>query len=87
MLIDVIPQSKMGVYMGIFNFFIVIPQIVNGVFGGMIVSNIFGKMAIDYVFVGGVCMLIAAAVTMFLIKNDQNETPKELEEEIQQVHF
>ena len=87
MLIDVIPQRKMGVYMGIFNFFIVIPQIVNGVFGGMIVSNIFGKMAIDYVFVGGVCMLIAAAVTMFLIKNDQNESPKELEEEIQQVHF
>lgn len=87
MLIDVIPQRKMGVYMGIFNFFIVIPQIVNGLFGGLIVSNVFGKMAIDYVVVGGICMLIAAAVTMFLIKNDENESPKELEEEIQQVHF
>ena len=87
MLIDVIPQRKMGVYMGIFNFFIVIPQIINGIFGGLIVSNIFGKMAIDYVFVGGVCMLIAAAITMFLIKNDQNETPEEVEQEIKQVHF
>lgn len=87
MLIDAIPQRKMGVYMGIFNFFIVMPQIINGIFGGPIVTNIFGNMAIDYVVVGGVCMLIASAVTMFLIKNNENETPKEIEEEIQQVHF
>jgi maltose/moltooligosaccharide transporter len=32
-------------------------------------------------------MLIAAAVTMFLIKNEESDTPKELENEIQQVHF
>ncbi len=86
MLIDAIPQRKMGVYMGIFNFFIVIPQIINGIFGGPIVSNIFGKMAIDYVVVGGVCMLIGALVTMVFIKTE-DETPKEIEEEIQQVHF
>ena len=87
MLIDVIPQRKMGVYMGIFNFFIVIPQIINGIFGGLIVSNIFGKMAIDYVVVGGVCMLIAATVTMFLIKNDKDESPEEVGQEIKQIHF
>ena len=72
--------------MGIFNFFIVIPQIINGIFGGPIVKNLFGNMAIDYVVVSGVCMLIAAAVTMFLIKNDANETPQEIEEEIKTVH-
>ena len=87
MLIDVIPQRKMGIYMGIFNFFIVIPQIVNGIFGGPIIKNLFENMAMDYVVVGGVCMLIASAVTMFLIKNDSDETTQELEEEIQQVHF
>lgn len=86
MLIDSIPSRKMGVYMGIFNFFIVIPQIVNGIFGGPIVSGIFGKMAIDYVVVGGVCMIIAAIVTLIFIKSE-DETPKEIEEEIQQVHF
>lgn len=86
MLIEVIPQRKMGVYMGIFNFFIVIPQIINGIFGGPVVSNVFGKMAIDYVVVGGVCMLIGAIVTMVLIKSEE-ETPKEIEEEIKQVHF
>ena len=87
MLIDAIPQRKMGVYMGIFNFFIVIPQIINGVFGGPIVKNLFGNMAIDYVVVGGVCMIVAAAVTMFLIKDETPDSPKEIEEEIQQVHF
>ncbi|MDQ0477205.1 MFS transporter [Chryseobacterium sp. MDT2-18] len=87
MLIDAIPQRKMGVYMGIFNFFIVMPQIINGIFGGPIVKSLFGNMAMDYVVVGGVCMLIAAAVTMFLIKGEGKETAEEIEEEIQQVHF
>lgn len=86
MLIEVIPQRKMGVYMGIFNFFIVIPQIINGLFGGPVVSGIFGKQAMDYVVVGGVCMLIGAVVTMIFIKSEE-ETPKEIEEEIKQVHF
>ncbi|MDN5397145.1 MAG: MFS transporter [Chryseobacterium sp.] len=86
MLIEVIPQRKMGVYMGIFNFFIVIPQIINGLLGGPIVSNIFGNQAIDYVVVGGVCMLIGAVVTMIFVKSE-DETPKEIEGEIKQVHF
>ncbi|MEJ5051622.1 MFS transporter [Chryseobacterium culicis] len=86
MLIEVIPQRKMGVYMGIFNFFIVIPQIINGLFGGPVVSGIFGKQAMDYVVVGGICMLIGAVVTMIFVKSE-DETPKEIEEEIKQVHF
>lgn len=86
MLIDAIPQRKMGVYMGIFNFFIVVPQIINGIFGGPIVSNIFGNMAIDYVVVGGVCMLLGAIITLIFIKS-QDETPKEIQEEIQQFIF
>lgn len=86
MLIDSIPQKKMGVYMGIFNFFIVIPQIINGIFGGPIVSGIFGKMAIDYIVVGGICMLLGAVLTMVFIKSE-HDSPKEIEEEIKQVHF
>ncbi|SIQ54747.1 maltose/moltooligosaccharide transporter [Chryseobacterium sp. RU37D] len=86
MLIDSIPQKKMGVYMGIFNFFIVIPQIINGIFGGPIVSGIFGKQAIDYIIVGGICMLLGAALTLIFVKAE-HDTPKEIEAEIQQVHF
>jgi maltose/moltooligosaccharide transporter len=86
MLIDSIPQKKMGVYMGIFNFFIVVPQIINGIFGGPIVSKVFGNYAIDYVVVGGVCMLLGAALTLIFVKSE-HDSPKEIEEEIQQVHF
>ncbi len=84
MLIDAIPLRKMGVFMGIFNFFIVIPQIINGVIGGPIVKNIFGNMAIDYIVVGGICMIVAAVVTMLLIRDETDETPEEIAEEIEQ---
>lgn len=86
MLIDAIPQKKMGVFMGIFNFFIVIPQIINGLFGGPIVKGAFGNYAMGYVVVGGICMLLAAILTLIFIKTDDSN-PKEIEEEIQQVHF
>ena len=87
MLIDAIPQRKMGVYMGIFNFFIVIPQILNGIIGGPIVSGLFKSMAIDYIIVGGVCMIIGAIITFVFVEGDGDETPQEIEEEIKQVHF
>ncbi len=86
MLIDAIPQRKMGVFMGIFNFFIVIPQIINGLFGGPIVKTAFGNYAMGYVVVGGICMLLASILTLIFIKTDDSD-PKEIEEEIQQVHF
>lgn len=73
MLIDTIPLRKMGVYMGIFNFFIVIPQIVNGIFGGLIVQGVFHNYAIDYIVVGGVMMILAAVICFFLIKDDKEE--------------
>ena len=66
MLIETIPQTKMGIYMGIFNFFIVIPQILNGIIGGPIVSNLFGSHAIYYILVGGVLMLLGAIFTLRL---------------------
>jgi len=86
MLIDAIPQKKMGVFMGIFNFFIVIPQIINGLFGGPVVKGAFGNYAMGYVVGGGICMLLAAILTLIFIKTDDSN-PKEIEEEIQQVHF
>lgn len=64
LLIDKLPIRKMGVYMGIFNFFIVIPQIINGLFGGSIVSGFFNNHAIWYLCLGGVFFLIAAYFTL-----------------------
>lgn len=58
MLIEYLPQRKMGVFMGIFNYFIVLPQIVNGLIGGPIVDKAFNNHAIYYLLFGGVCLII-----------------------------
>lgn len=63
-----IPSGKMGVYMGIFNFFITIPQIINGIVGGPIVKNIYGNNAIYAVVLAGVLM-ICGAVSMLYVQD------------------
>ena len=72
MLIESLPQTKMGIYMGIFNFFIVIPQIINGVIGGPIVSALLQKQAIYYIVIGGVLMLLGAAFVMRVKLSDED---------------
>lgn len=63
-----IPARKMGVYMGIFNFFITFPQIVNGIFGGPIVKYIYGGHAVYAIVTAGVFM-IAGAVSVIFVKD------------------
>ena len=48
-----LPPSKMGYYMGVFNFFIVIPQIVAAALLGFIVGRFFGGQAIYALAIGG----------------------------------
>lgn len=55
-----IPPKKMGVYMGIFNFFIVIPQIINAIIGGPIVKFLYGGNPVYALLTSGVSFLIAA---------------------------
>ena len=57
-----ISPKKMGVYMGIFNFFIVIPQIINALIGGPLVKYAYGNHAIYALVMSGVSFLIAAAL-------------------------
>lgn len=57
-----IPARKMGVYMGIFNFFIVIPQIINALIGGPLVKYVYGGNAMYAIMTSGVAFLIAAAL-------------------------
>jgi maltose/moltooligosaccharide transporter len=60
-----LPANRMGVYMGVFNFFIVIPEILAALFFGRIIRGVFGpdnpNASLYMVMVGGVCMLVAAA--------------------------
>ena len=55
-----IPAKKMGVYMGIFNFFITFPQIVNGIIGGPIVKHLYGGEAIWALVTAGIFMFLGA---------------------------
>jgi maltose/moltooligosaccharide transporter len=59
-----LPPSKMGYYMGVFNFFIVIPQIVAAAILGFIVGRFFGGAAIFALLVGGVSLVLAALLTL-----------------------
>lgn len=61
-----IPAKKIGVYMGIFNFFITFPQIVNGIIGSPIVTHIYGGHAIYALVMGGVFMFLAAISVLFV---------------------
>ena len=61
-----IPPGKLGIYMGIFNFFITLPQIINGFFGGWIVKHIYGNQAIYAIVLAGVFMICAAISCLFI---------------------
>jgi maltose/moltooligosaccharide transporter len=73
LLAGTIPLTKMGIYMGIFNFFIVVPQIVSGIIGGPIVKNLFDSQAIFALMMGGVSLLIAAVFAMFVVEKETAE--------------
>ena len=61
-----LPAGKTGVYMGIFNFFITIPQIINALFSGLILKHMFGLEAIWMLVMSGIFLLIGAATVMFI---------------------
>ncbi len=59
-----LPARKMGVYMGIFNFFIVIPQITAAAILGFCVRSLFGDHAIYALLLGGASLILAAILVM-----------------------
>jgi maltose/moltooligosaccharide transporter len=66
MLSNSIPQDRMGFYMGVFNFFIVLPQILAAFAFGPIMRMFLNNNALASVVVGGCCMLIAAGFTLLV---------------------
>ncbi|MDP0500103.1 MAG: MFS transporter [Verrucomicrobiota bacterium JB022] len=61
---SVVSYRKMGVYMGIFNFFIVIPQILAAAVLGLLVRTLFHGHAIFALVLGGASMVLAAALML-----------------------
>lgn len=69
LLANSLPAEKMGFYMGVFNFFIVIPQICVNLFFGPVMKHLLGGSAIAAVGVGGLSLLLAAGFTFFVQDN------------------
>ncbi len=66
-----LPPSKLGYYMGVFNFFIVIPQIVAAALLGFLVGRFFGGEAIYALAIGGASLFLAAALTLKVEDRDE----------------
>jgi len=65
---SIVPQKKMGVYMGMFNYFVVIPQILAAAILGLLVRTLFHGEAIYALVLGGIAMIIAG-VLMYFVKD------------------
>jgi len=70
---SVVPYRKMGVYMGMFNFFIVIPQILAAAVLGLMVRTVFTGHAINALLLGGASMIVAALLTL-RVKDERSST-------------
>ncbi|HEU4560252.1 MAG TPA: MFS transporter [Longimicrobium sp.] len=74
-----LPPHRMGVYMGVFNFFIVIPEILAALTFGPFIRTVFGadnpNASLYMVLIGGVSLLIAAALVTTV--DDVGEAPVE----------
>lgn len=64
MLVGSLPSHKMGFYMGVFNFFIVIPQLVAAAILGFIVKSFFGGSAVHALVIGGISFIIAGLFSL-----------------------
>ncbi|MGM0581790.1 MAG: MFS transporter [Bacteroidota bacterium] len=73
MLSSALPSDKMGYYMGVFNFFIVIPQIVAAGILGFILRNFFNNDAIYALVIGGVSMILAGLLSLWVKDKDEEK--------------
>ena len=71
MLAGSIPVQKMGMYMGIFNFFIVLPEILASLFFGKIMSNFLHNDRLMAVQIGGFLLMLAGIVCAIIIQEEK----------------
>jgi maltose/moltooligosaccharide transporter len=68
-----IPKGKIGVYMGIFNMFIVIPMIIQIFTMQYFVFDLLGKNPVNVVLLGGLFLIIGGILTLFITNNKEKE--------------
>ena len=86
MLSGSIPPQRRGVYQGVFNFFVVLPEIVAALGMGWIMQHLLHEDRLLAVVMGGVCLIIAAGLTLLVktspVTNLTVETAVDSSEEI-----
>jgi maltose/moltooligosaccharide transporter len=65
-----LPANKMGFYMGVFNFFVVIPQILAAGILGFFVKNVFNEQSIYALVIGGAAMIIGGFLNAIVKDKD-----------------
>jgi maltose/moltooligosaccharide transporter len=75
MLSGALPANRMGYFMGVFNFFIVIPQIVAGSILGFFTFSLFGGNTMHTITLGGASMVLAGLLTLRVRDNDKTALP------------
>ena len=65
-LANALPGARMGVFMGIFNFFIVIPQLLAAAVLGLIIEHLFGGQPIYALLLAGLAMIASAVAVRFV---------------------
>jgi maltose/moltooligosaccharide transporter len=73
MLTGCLPPNKIGIYMGIFNFFIVLPEIIASLFFGYVMTNLLDGSRMAAVTVGGILLITAALVTLLISEDKSTE--------------
>ena len=85
MLAGALPSHKMGYYMGVFNFFIVIPQVVAGLILGFFTKHFFHGESVLTLVLGGVSMIISGLLTLRV--NDADDIHLPVEEPAQSLGY
>jgi maltose/moltooligosaccharide transporter len=72
-----LPSNKMGFYMGVFNFFIVIPQIVAAAILGFFIRALFNEQTVYALVIGGISMIIAGFMN-FIVTETKEDSAEEV---------
>jgi maltose/moltooligosaccharide transporter len=80
MLSGALPANKMGFYMGVFNFFVVIPQIVAAAILGFFVREVFDNRSVYALVVGGISMIIGGLLNVVVNERKEESAAEILED-------
>jgi maltose/moltooligosaccharide transporter len=73
MLAGHLPENKIGIYMGIFNFFIVLPEIIASLFFGKIMNTFLHNDRLLAVQIGGALLIVAGIVCSLIVKEKTHD--------------